>query len=301
MFRKRSIGWSVLLHVLLVLVLTVSVDFSPDEIRRPAEHRDIVQAKVIDSQAVAQEVERLKAAEERERRELERKRAAEEKRLADLKAEQERIKKAEAESARKRQEAERKAAEAERKAAEAEKRKAEAEREKAAAEQARREAEAEKQRRAEAEAEKKRQAEAEQKRQAEAERKRKEAAAREAERKRIEQALQDELAAEEAARQAAAQAAADATEIDRYVAAIAQRVRQSFTILPGLDGLTCTLRITLIPGGEVAGVQIVKSSGNPTFDRQAENAVRKAAPLPVPADPRLFQQMRSIAFVFDPS
>ncbi|MEX2481076.1 MAG: cell envelope integrity protein TolA, partial [Gammaproteobacteria bacterium] len=135
---------------------------------------------------------------------------------------------------------------------------------------------------------------------AEEERERQENAAREAERKRREQALQEALAAEEAAEQAEAQAAADANELNRYVAAIANTVRQSFTILPGFEGLNCILRITLVPSGEVAGVQIVKSSGNAAFDRQAENAVRKAAPLPVPSDPRLFQQMRSISFVFDP-
>ena len=119
--------------------------------------------------------------------------------------------------------------------------------------------------------------------------KQREAAAQALERKRVEQVLQNELAAEDRARLAAAKADADAREIDRYVAAIANRVRQSFTILPGHEGLSCTLRITLIPGGEVAGVQIVKSSGNDPFDRQAENAVRKASPLPVPSDPGLFK------------
>ena len=77
-------------------------------------------------------------------------------------------------------------------------------------------------------------------------------------------------------------------------------MQQSFTILPGFEGLSCVIRITLVPGGEVAGVQIVQSSGNAAFDRQAENAVRKAAPLPVPEDPRLFQQMRSLSIVFAP-
>ena len=76
--------------------------------------------------------------------------------------------------------------------------------------------------------------------------------------------------------------AADQNEISKYVTAISNTVRQSFTILSGLEGLSCTLRITLVPGGEVARVEVMKSSGNPIFDRQAENAVRKASPLPVP-------------------
>ena len=108
--------------------------------------------------------------------------------------------------------------------------------------------------------------------------------------------MQAELAAEEAA----ARAAAEASEIQRYAALITRRIEQSFTILPGLEGLNCTMRITLLPNGDVAGVQVVKSSGNATFDRQAENAVRKAAPLPVPSEPALFQKMRSIQLVFDP-
>ena len=53
-------------------------------------------------------------------------------------------------------------------------------------------------------------------------------------------------------------------------------------------------------GGEVVEARVVHSSGNPVFDRQAETAVRKAAPLPVPDEPRLMQQMREFNFVFEP-
>ena len=72
-------------------------------------------------------------------------------------------------------------------------------------------------------------------------------------------------------------------------------------IYPDLaKGLNCTLYVRMIPGGEVVEASVIQSSGNAAFDRQAENAVRKAAPLPVPSDPRLFQRMREINFVFDP-
>ena len=67
------------------------------------------------------------------------------------------------------------------------------------------------------------------------------------------------------------------------------------------SGLKCTLLVRMIPGGEVVDARVVKSSGNATFDRQAELAVRKGSPLPVPEDPRLFEQMRQIQFEFDPS
>jgi len=37
-----------------------------------------------------------------------------------------------------------------------------------------------------------------------------------------------------------------------------------------------------------------------SFDRSAENAVRKVAPLPVPASDTIFEKMRSISIVFRP-
>ena len=50
----------------------------------------------------------------------------------------------------------------------------------------------------------------------------------------------------------------------------------------------------------MATVSVQKSSGNEVFDRHAENAVRKSAPLPVPDEPQIFKKMRRISFVFDP-
>ncbi len=256
MYSKRTIALSIALHVALVVLLTVSIDFGPAEVRATGQRKKIVQAVVVDNRAVDEEVKRLQAAEKKKRLEREqriteaerkaavaqKKRKAEERRLKELEAERKRLNK----QINKDQD---RIAEQKRKADE-------------------------------------------QKKRAEAERKLREQEQAERERKRIERALHDDLAAEEAV--------ADEQEIDRFVAAIQNRVRQSFTILPGLDGLSCTLRITLIPGGEVSKVEVVQSSGNATFDRQAENAVRKAAPLPVPLQPRLFNKMRNISFVFDP-
>jgi colicin import membrane protein len=46
---------------------------------------------------------------------------------------------------------------------------------------------------------------------------------------------------------------------------------------------------------------VVRSSGNGVFDRSAENAVRKASPLPVPKDRKLFRRnFRSFTFEFKP-
>ncbi len=51
-----------------------------------------------------------------------------------------------------------------------------------------------------------------------------------------------------------------------------------------------TLRIFLVPTGEVTEVQLVESSGNAALDRSAEQAVWKVALFPVPKDLVLFEK-----------
>jgi colicin import membrane protein len=64
--------------------------------------------------------------------------------------------------------------------------------------------------------------------------------------------------------------------------------------------MSCTVFVRLIPGGDVAHVEIVKSSGNGIFDSSVEKAVYKAVPLPVPTDPGLFEKFRDVKFEFKP-
>jgi colicin import membrane protein len=65
--------------------------------------------------------------------------------------------------------------------------------------------------------------------------------------------------------------------------------------------LKCTIQVKLLPSGEVMDAVVVSSSGDAVFDRSAENAVRKASPLPVPQDKVLFNKdFRVFAFVFKP-
>jgi colicin import membrane protein len=67
------------------------------------------------------------------------------------------------------------------------------------------------------------------------------------------------------------------------------------------QGLKCTIQVKLLSSGEVMDAVVVSSSGDPVFDRSAENAVRKASPLPVPQDKELFnKQFRVFSFVFKP-
>lgn len=153
------------------------------------------------------------------------------------------------------------------------------------------------------EAEKKRQVEAkrkqeEEQRRAEAERRKKDEAER---RQAAEESLKQQIAAEERARAEAARAARAASEADKYKALIRQKVSRNWNRPAGTkSGLKCVVRVRLVPGGEVLQAQVVKSSGDPVFDRSVENAVYKAAPLPLPPDPDLFDYFREIEFLFSP-
>ena len=183
----------------------------------------------------------------------------------------------------------RKVEEAARLKAEAEaKRKAELEAKQKAAAEAKRKSELAAKQKAEAEA--KRKAELAAKQKAEAERKAKEAARR----LEAEKALQAELAAEQQAR--------DQGVIAEYVGYIKDKVSRNWLRPPGSSGdFTCTVQVSLIPGGDVASARVVKSCGDPVLDRSVEDAVFKAAPLPVPPDPGLFKYLRDLNFVFSPA
>ena len=109
-----------------------------------------------------------------------------------------------------------------------------------------------------------------------------------------------EISSEETSEEFVKQSVQDAELIDKYAAAIKTKVIENYKILAGQEGLECTLRITLIRDGNVAGVEVIKSSNNASFDRLAEVAVRKVAPFPVPEDERIFNKMRVISFVFRP-
>ena len=144
---------------------------------------------------------------------------------------------------------------------------------------------------------KKKEAEEKQKRAAELERKNEDKRRQ----KFTEQSLQEQLAAEEKLRTDAAHAARAATIVDKYIPLIRQRVSRSWNSPVGIaKGLKCVVRVRLTPGGEVLSADVIRSSGNGIFDRSVEYAVYKAAPLPLPEDPTLFDNFREIEFVFDP-
>lgn len=134
-------------------------------------------------------------------------------------------------------------------------------------------------------------AEAEQKRQQE-EAKAAEAQRQQQERQRAQEALQAQIDQE--------QRILDQNLVEQHILAIQARVAGSWLRPLNWDKqASCDVAVKLIPGGEVIAAQVMGSCGSAVFDRSVEAAVVKASPLPVPADPRLFNDnFRSFTFVF---
>ncbi|WP_022950019.1 cell envelope integrity protein TolA [Methylohalobius crimeensis] len=279
---------SLAMHLVLLGLLLFRWDASSTPSPTPPQPREIIHATAVDQAQVEAEMQRLEAREAAERRaaqaareKLERQRRAEERRLAALKRQQQEEKKrlqtlAEARRQKAEEEARRQAERKKREQAE-KARLAKLERERQEAERKRLE---------------------EEKKRREAERKRK---AEEAARRKAEEAARRKA---EAARKKA-EAARKQQEIQAAVNEASYRIQQrveSYWLRPASyhTGLSCTIHVRLIPGGEVVEARVVRSSGNAAFDRSAEVAVRKASPLPVSDDPAVFETFREFNFKFDP-
>ena len=275
--NPRAVTYAVLMHVVLLLLLVFSLDWTPKSVK-PGTNKPI-QAELVDMSKLRKieaqkklEQQRIEAEKRKQEQDKQRKLDAERKQ----KAEQEKKRKAEVERKQKTEQDKQ--------------RKAEAERKQKAEQDKQHKAEAE--RKQKAEQEKKRKAEAQRKQKAEQEKQRKaEAAARQRE---AEQALQAQLAEEESLARAT-------SALSEYIPYIQEKVQNSWLRPAGSPrGLRCVIRVKLIPGGEVVSAKVVKSSGDALFDRSVESAVLKASPLPLPADPALFKHFREIDFNFDP-
>ncbi len=306
------LGLSVALHSVLVALLISGIGL-PRHIQ-PVAAPPVVQATVVDQERVEEELRQIEEAEqrERERREEElrqqqeqaedvrRKREQEEQQLAAAKQERE---KAEKELARKREadaEAERKRVAdlaAKREADERAERKREADlkaRREAEAEERKRKEEAERQRLAELERKRKQEeerlAKIEQQRKQEEERRQREL---EAQRQRESESLLAQQLAEEEKRVAAQRSGL----LGQYMALIRQKVERSWIKPPSAQpGLKCTVQVSQIPGGEVVSVRVARCNGDDAVVRSVEAAVWAASPLPLPADPSLFERSLSLEF-----
>ncbi|MDP9199980.1 MAG: cell envelope integrity protein TolA [Pseudomonadota bacterium] len=260
------VGWSIALHAIIAGLLYLGLSMplrEPDPQPMPLP----IDAVVVD--------EALIQAASNQRQDVER-RQAEERRLelaAEEAAERERL------------EAEQRTREVERQSAEVEQRQqaeAAAEQKARAAADAKRKAEADAKRRADQQAEAK----------AAADRKR---AADDARlREQREQDLKALLAAEDQRTGPAFQSLTAS-----YVRAIQAHVEQRWYEPPGMaSGMSCTVFVTQIPGGEVVGTRFGTCNGGAAIRQSIETAVRNASPLPAPPEPALFA--REVKLVFTP-
>lgn len=109
----------------------------------------------------------------------------------------------------------------------------------------------------------------------------------------------------EAAAAAAAEAARNEFELVQSATGLIQQLVQDHWSRPpsARNGMRAVIQIRMLPTGELLDATITQSSGDPAFDRSAENAVYRAAPfselqdLPI----NVFNQnFRSLSLIFEP-
>lgn len=89
--------------------------------------------------------------------------------------------------------------------------------------------------------------------------------------------------------------------LSQYVPIIRQKVSRNWNQPASLQGnIEAHVNVRLTRTGEVISARIVKSSGNPVFDRSVENAVLKASPLPIPQERDINDQFRDLTLRFKP-
>ena len=97
-------------------------------------------------------------------------------------------------------------------------------------------------------------------------------------------------------------AAATSAEVGRYQDMIRSKIRRNIVgIPPDLSAdAKAEFKVTMLPGGMVMDVQLVKSSGNRAYDDAAERAIYKAQPLPLPTDIGLQKMFRELRLTIKP-
>ena len=145
--------------------------------------------------------------------------------------------------------------------------------------------------------------EEQERREAELERRRQRETSAEQERSRQQEA--ERLRQQELAEASAAEAARTEFElVQSATALIQQAVQETWSRPPSArNGMRAVLQIRMLPTGEVLDAVITQSSGDPAFDRSAENALYRAAPfrelqsLPISVFNANF---RSLSLIFEP-
>ncbi len=67
-----------------------------------------------------------------------------------------------------------------------------------------------------------------------------------------------------------------------YTAQVQQRVRDSWIVTHEQTGLTAVVQFAIKPDGGIINIELIRSSGNASFDQSALRAVHHANPLPPP-------------------
>jgi len=296
--HPRFFFLSIAVHVILLVIVTVSLSDHSSPKLPVTKKVDTVKAVVIDASVVKQEIQKIKQAEEkkknqkvaqqqkldRQAKKAREQRKKEEKRLADLKLK---------EKKRKQDLAKKEKSERDKKKKELAKLKQQQEElvNKRKAEQ-KKLADIEKKRKAaEAEAKKKKLA-------AEAEaKKQKLAAEANARRKEQEAEMRQQMLAEE--RRMAKQSAANQKLLAQYVYQIQRKVEINWNAPASMTkGWACEVLVEQNRFGEVLNVQMKKCTGSEAFKSTVERAVRKASPLPEAPNNDIFE--KKLNFVFRP-
>lgn len=125
--------------------------------------------------------------------------------------------------------------------------------------------------------------------------------AKKAEMEKKKQAAADAAAKQAQAAQNAERQARIAGEVDKYKALIVNAIGRNWILPENVDSsLSSQFRIRLAPDGTVMEVTLTRSSGDPLLDRSAQTAIRKASPLPVPANAETFNLFRDISLTVRP-
>jgi len=285
--HPRFFFLSIAVHVILLVIVTISLS-DPSAPKLPvAQKVDTVKAVVIDASVVKQEIQKIKQAEEKQRnqkiaqknkldREVKKareQRKKEEKRLAKLKLKEKNRKK---ELAKKEK-------------SERDKKKKELARLKKQQEELVNKRKAEQKKLADIE--KKRKA-------VEAKAKQKKLAAEADARRKLQEAeMRQQMLAEE--RRMAKQSAANQKLLAQYVYQIQRKVEDNFNAPASMTkGWSCEVVVVQNRFGEVQNVQMKKCTGSEAFKSAIERAVRKASPLPEAPNNDIFD--KKLDFIFRP-
>ena len=285
-----ALGVSLVLHVIVLVVLSISLTHTEKPSLPHAPQVKTVQAVVVNAAEVEAELKKLKLADDRSKQqEINRKkqleddvqkareeRRQEEKRLADIKRKQQEQEKAEKE-----------------KQAKFEKERKQKQEELAKLEKQQQELEKKRQ------AEQQRLAAIEEKRKAEEDAARRKKEAEEAEvRRKAEEAELKRRMEEEEARLAQQNTRLQSVRA-QYIKSIEQKVARNWIPPANMtDGWACEVLVEQNVMGDVIQVQMLKCSGNDIFRDTVDRAVRKASPLPMAPEPDVFD--KRIQFTFKP-